>query len=86
MTFWSHRIVSTIDSVNSGFCSRLISSSWKSVQLGVFLLGFCPSWESRHMTFCPRKIVSNIGSVHSGFCPRVVLSNWDYVHLGVCLL
>ena len=64
----------------------LILSSWKSVQLGVFLLRFCSSLESGHMTFYPRRIVSTIGSVYSGLSPRSVLFQWDYVHLGGCLL
>ena len=42
MTFCPRRIVSTIGSVNSGFCSLLVLSSWKSLQLDVCLLGFCP--------------------------------------------
>ena len=42
LTFCQRRIVSTICSVNFGFCSLLVLSSWESFQLVVCLLGFCP--------------------------------------------
>ena len=85
MTFCPCRIVSTIGSVNSGLCSRLVLSSSKSVQLGVCLLEFYLTWESGYMTFCPRRIVSTISSMNSGFYLRLVLSTLDYVHKGLFL-
>ena len=42
MTFCLRRIVSTVGSVNSVFCSRVVPSTLESVHLGVCLLGFCP--------------------------------------------
>ena len=86
MTLCPRRIVSTIGSVNSAFRSCLVLSSWKFVQLGVFLLEFCLSWESGHMTFCPSRIVSTIGSLNSRFCSRLAYSTWDSIYLGGCLL
>ena len=86
MTFCPRRIVSTIGSVNSAFRSCLVLSSWKFIQLGVFLLEFCPSWESGHMTYCPSRIVSTIGSLNSRFCSRLAYSTWDSIYLGGCLL
>ena len=102
MTFCRRWYVSTNGSVNSWFCSRLVLSSSKSVQLGVCLLEFYLSWEPSYMTFCPPRIVSNISSMNSGFYLRLILSTLDYVnkgfflfeimstwhsvHLGVCLL
>ena len=77
--------MSTIGSVNSGFCKLLVQSTWESIQLDVCLLGFCPSWESGHMTFCKRRIVSTIGSINFGFCSRFVLFAWEYVHKGLFL-
>ena len=64
----------------------LVLSSRKSVQLGVCLFEFCPSWGSGHMTFFPRRIVSTIDSVNSAFRSCLVLSSWKFVQLGACLL
>ena len=41
MTFCPCKVVSTIGSVISGFCSRLVLSTEESVNLGIYLLGFC---------------------------------------------
>ena len=38
MIFSLHKIVSTIVSVNSGFCLGAVLSTWESVHLGVCLL------------------------------------------------
>ena len=70
MTICPSRIVSTIGSVNSSFCSRLVLFSWKSVQLGVCLFQFCPSSGSGYMTFCTSRIVSTIDSINTGFYSR----------------
>ena len=42
MRFCPCRIVPTIDFVNSGFFSHMVLSTWKSVHLGIYLLGFSP--------------------------------------------
>ena len=86
MTSSPRRIVSTIGSVNSGFCSRLVLSTWDSIHLGVCLLEICLLGSLGYMTFCPGRIVSTIGSVNSRFCLHVVLSTLESVHLCVCLL
>ena len=39
MTFSTRRIVSTIGSVNPGFYSHMVLSTWDSVKLSVCLLG-----------------------------------------------
>ena len=39
MAFYKRRILSTLDSVNSRFCSRVVLSNWDYVHLGVCLLG-----------------------------------------------
>ena len=39
MTFYQRRILSIMDSVNSGFCLRVVLSNWDYVHLGVCLLG-----------------------------------------------
>ena len=39
MAFYKRRILSTIDSVNCGFCLRVVLSNWDYVHLGVCLLG-----------------------------------------------
>ena len=86
MTFCPCRIVSAIGSVNSAFCSNLVPSFWKSVQLVVCLLEFCPYWESGNMTFCPSRIVFTMDTINSGFCSRLALSSWESVQLEGCLL
>ena len=42
MTFWSHRIVSTIVSVNSGLCLRVFLSTQESVNVGACLFASVP--------------------------------------------
>ena len=39
MAFYKRRILSTVGSVNSGFCSRVVLSNWDYFHLGVCLLG-----------------------------------------------
>ena len=86
MTFFPRWCVSTHGSVNSGFCSRLVLSTWDSVHLGVCLLGFCPLGSLATWHYAPSRIVSTIDSVNSGFCQRMDLSTWESVHPGGCLL
>ena len=79
------RIVSTIGSVNSGFCSLLVLSTWKFVYLGVSLLEIRPlgslaTWHSAHVGFCPLLVLATLDSAH--FC----LSSLESGHLGACLL
>ena len=79
------RIVSTIGSVNSGFCSLLVLSTWKFVYLGVSLLEIRPlgslaTWHSAHVGFCPLLVLATLDSAHS------CLSSLESGHLGVCLL
>ena len=86
MTFSPRRVVSTIGSVNSGFCSRLVLSTWNSGPTGCLSTLIQSTWESGHMTFCPLRIVSTKGFVNSGYCLGLLLSTWASVHLGVYLL
>ena len=51
MTFSTRRIVSTIGSVNSGFYSHLVLSTWDSVKLGVSLLGILFNWVFVYLDF-----------------------------------
>ena len=39
MAFYKRRILFTMDSVNSGFWSRVVLSNWDYFHLGVCLLG-----------------------------------------------
>ena len=88
MTFCPRRIVSTIGSVNSGFCSRLDLSSWESVQVDVYLLGFCQLENCAHDIlpiedcvkdwFCQLWIVLTFGSVYLVVSPRGWLSTWNH--------
>ena len=86
MTFSPPRVVSTIGSVISGFCSRLVLSTWDSGPTGCLTTLILTTPESGYMTFCPRRIVSTKGFVNSGFCLGLLLSTWASVHLGVYLL
>ena len=86
MTFSPNRIVSTICSVNSAFCSRLAYSTWDSIYLGVFLLGICPleslaTWHSAHVAVCPLMVLSTLDSAHVWFCLLRSLCNWVFVYL-----
>ena len=51
MTFWSHRIVYNIVSVNSGFCLRVVLSTWESSHLDVCL------FDSVHFRVKPHNIL-----------------------------
>ena len=79
-------LLSTIGSVNSAFCSCLVLSSWKSVQLGVCLLWFCPLWSLATWHYAKVGLCPLLGSVNSGFCSRLALSTWESVQLEGCLL
>ena len=85
MTFCPRRIVSTIGSVRSGFCLRVVLSTW-GLSLWVKSIWIPSTWESGHMKFCPPRIVSTFAFVNSGFCQRLVLSSLNSVQLGVCRL
>ena len=79
------RIVSTIGSVNSGFCSLLVLSTWKFFYLGVSLLENRPlrslaTWHSAHVGFCPLLVLATLDPAHFW------LSSLESGHLGVCLL
>ena len=92
MTFCPCRSVPTIDSVNSGFCSRLVLSTWESVHLGIYLLRFSPlgslaTWHVAHVGLCPLLLLSPLDSAHVWFCFLGSLSNsvfvyFNSVHLG----
>ena len=86
MTLSPPRVVSTIGSVNSGICSRLVLSTWDSGPNGCLSTLILTTPESGYMTFCPRRIVSTKGFVNSGFCLGLLLSTWASVYLGVYLL
>ena len=75
MTFCPYSIVSTIDSVNYGFGTRVILSTLESIHLGGCLLGIFPlgSLVTRH-------------SSHIGLFPSLVLSNLDSAHFCFYLL
>ena len=86
VTFCPHRIVSTIGSVNSGICSCWVLSSWKSVQLGVWLLGIrvlgsLAAWHSAHVGMCPLLVLSTLNFAHVWSSLLVILSNWVFVYL-----
>ena len=92
MRFCPCRSVPTIDSVNSGFCSRLVLSTWESVHLGIYLLRFSPlgnlaTWHVAHVGLCPLLLLSPLDSAHVWFCFLGSLSNsvfvyFNSVHLG----
>ena len=73
MTLSPPRVVSTIGSVNSGICSRLVLSTWDSGPNGCLSTLILTTPESGYMTFCPRRIVSTKGFVNSGFCLGLLL-------------
>ena len=92
MRICSCRIVPTIYSVNSGFCSRMVLSTWESVHLGIYLLGFSPrgslaTWDVAHVELCPLLLLSTLDSAHVWVCFFGSLSNsvfvyFNSVHLG----
>ena len=96
MTFCPRRIVSIIDSFNSGFCSLFFLSSLESGHLCVCLLGFCTlgnlcTWYSVNWCLCQVLVVSTLDSAPSWFCLLVIMSkqdffNWDPVYFALCPL
>ena len=95
MTFSPRRIVSTIGSVNSRFCSRLVLSTFESGHQGVCALRIYPigslvTSNSSHIGFRPLRVLSTLDSALVCFCLLGSLSTWvliyfDSVHLGVWL-
>ena len=82
MTFCLHRMVSTIGSVNFGFCSLLVLSTFGSGHLGVCLLGFCTLGNLCTCYFvnwglCQELVVFTLDSAPSWFCLLVTLSIQD---------
>ena len=81
MTFCPCRIVSIIGSVNSGFCSCLAYSTWDSIYMGVWLLGFCslgslPIWQSVHKVIFPRYGLSNLVGLTFSSLPFWAFPTW----------
>ena len=52
MTICLRRILYTIGSVNSGFCSCLGLSTWDCVHKELFLLEIMSIWHSVHLRVC----------------------------------
>ena len=80
MTNFYLRIVSTAGSVQSGFCSLMLLSTWESLHLGVCLLEICTlrslaKWHSPHVGLCPVLVVSILDSVHVWVSPFGCLYN-----------
>ena len=82
------RIVLNIGSVNSGFCSRFVLSTW-----------ILSTWEFGHMTFsyvglCPLNVLSTLDSAYVCFGPfeslftwafsTWILSTWESGHMTFC--
>ena len=70
--------------ISSG--SPIVLSLFESVQLGVYLPGFCTLWSLATWHFfqvglCPLFVLSTLDCAHF-----MVLSTWESVHLGGCLL
>ena len=85
MTFSPRRIVPTIGSVNPGFCSRLVLSTWDFVRPGCLFTWNLSSWKFGNMTFRPLLCVPTNVPVNSGFCSHLGLSTRDNVHKGLFL-
>ena len=79
------RIVSTIYSINSGFCPRVILSTLESVHLGCFLLGIGPyatvaTWHSTHVGLFLLFVLSSLDCPHFWFCLLGSPSTWDFIY------
>ena len=93
MTISPSRIVSTIGSVNSGWCALFVLSTWESVHLGGCLLGISSlgslaTWQSArvgcvHYWFGQLCFLLTFGSVFLEVCPTGCLSTWILSILGV---
>ena len=94
MTFCPRRIVCTIGSVNSGFCSRLVLSTLESGQqgvcwLGIYQIGSLVTSISSHIGFRPIRVLSTLDSALVCFfllgCPSTRdIIYFDTVHSEVC--
>ena len=78
MTFCPRRIVSTIGSVNNGFCPRV-----------VLFIGMLSTWvfvyfDSDHSEVGPHDNRLTKDGVHSWFCQIWILLNFGSVYFGVC--
>ena len=86
MTFCLRRIVSTVGSVNSGFCSRVVLSTLESVHLAVRLLdisqlGSPSTRHSAHVGLCPLLVLSTLDCADCWFRLLGNLSIWVFVYL-----
>ena len=91
MTYSPCRIVSTIGSVNSGFCSRFVLPTWDCVHKGLFLFEIMPTWHSVHLRvwllgFCSLVSLATRHSARLGLLSLLVLSALDSAHAWFCLL
>ena len=85
MTFCLRRIVSTVGSVNSGFCSRVVLSTLESVHLGVRLLkisqlGSLSTRHSANVGLCPLLVLSTLDCANCWFRLLGSLSIWVFVY------
>ena len=78
MTFFSHRIVSTCRSVNSGFCYF-----WFSLLGGPSTLDFV-YFDSFHSDVCSHDKLLTKDRVYSWFCLIWILHTFGSVYLGGC--
>ena len=86
MPFCPRKNVSTIGSVNSGFCLRVVLCSWESVHLGACLLGIGPlgilaTRNFFHVGLCPILVLSTLDFANCLFSLLGSLSNWMFVYL-----
>ena len=93
--FYLRLVLSTLDYVHKGLFLFEIMSTWHSVHLGVWLLGFClfgslATRHSAHVGLCILLILSTLGSAHLWFFLLGSQSIWvvvflEIVYLGVLL-
>ena len=78
--------MSTVGSVNSGFCSHVVRSNLKSVHLGVRLLEISQlrslsTRHSAHVGLCPLLVLSILDCANCWFRLLGSLSIWVFVYL-----
>ena len=78
--------MSTVGSVNSGFCSHVVRSTLKSVHLGVRLpeisqLGSLSTRHSAHVGLCPLLVLSTLDCANCWLRLLGSLSIWVFVYL-----
>ena len=91
MTFCPYRIVSTAGSINFGFCSRFVLSTWEYFHKGLFLFEIMSIWHSVPLgvcllSSCPLGSLATRHSAHVGLSLLMVLSTLDCANFWFCLL